>query len=94
MKHDMNYNSKFVLYVSTCSGCGENRIAESNIKLHERMTLNRLAGLNSHLQEHKCAALPVEQSSHWERCAQIEIPLESTVFLLTSSVLENHEIFS
>ena len=44
MKHDMNYNSKFVLYVSTCSGCRENHIAESNIKLHERMTLNRLAG--------------------------------------------------
>ena len=44
MKHDMNYNSKFVLYVSTCSGCRENHIAESNIKLHERMTLNQLAG--------------------------------------------------
>ena len=40
----MNYSSKFVLYVSTCSGCTENQIAESNIKLHERMTLNRLAG--------------------------------------------------
>ena len=44
MKHDMNYNSKFVLYVSTCSGWRENHIAESNIKLHERMTLNQLAG--------------------------------------------------
>ena len=44
MKHDMNYSRKFVLYVSMCSGCGENHIAESNIELHERMTLNRLAG--------------------------------------------------
>ena len=45
MKHHMNYNNrKFVLYVSTCSGCRENHIAKSNLKLHERMTLNRLPG--------------------------------------------------
>ena len=43
MKLDMNYNSKFVFYVSTCSGCTENHIAESNLKLHGRMTLNRFA---------------------------------------------------
>ena len=41
MKHDMDRNRKFVLYVLTCAGCGENYVGETNTKLRERMTLHR-----------------------------------------------------
>ena len=34
VKHDMDCNSKFVLYVLTCAGCGENYIGEIKAKLH------------------------------------------------------------
>ena len=40
VKHDMDCNNKFVLYVLTCAGCGENYIGETKTKLRERMTLH------------------------------------------------------
>ena len=72
MKHDMDCSSKFVLYVLTCAGCGENYIGETKIKLRERMTLHW-----QHIRDSKYRTLPA--SAHVAQRAQNK-EIKFTVF--------------
>ena len=58
----MKCNSKFLIYVMTCAGCGENYIGETKSKLRERMTLHR-----QQIRDTRYQVLPV--SAHSARCA-------------------------
>ena len=59
----MNCNTKFLLYVLTCTGCGENNIGETKLRLQERMTLHP-----QQIRESGYQILPV--SAHTARCAK------------------------
>ena len=63
VKHNLECNSKSVLYVLTCAGCGENYIEETNVKLRERMTLYR-----QRIKDSRYRILPA--SSHVAQCAK------------------------
>ena len=43
VKHNMDCNSRFVLHVLTCQGCGENYIGETRKKLREKNDHTRAA---------------------------------------------------
>ena len=72
VKHDIDCNSKFVLYVLTCAGCGENCIGGTKTKLRERMTLHR-----QQIRGSKYRILPA--STHIAQCAQNK-EIKFTVF--------------
>ena len=41
VKADMNCRSKDVVYVTRCSGCGENYIGETGMELKDRVTVHK-----------------------------------------------------
>ena len=79
----MNCNSKFLIYVMTCVGCGKIYIGETKSKLRERMTLHRqqIRGTRYHVQ-------PV--SAYIVRCA-ISKDIKFTVFPFYKMKVENDD---
>ena len=58
----MDCNSRSVIYVLACAGCGGNYIGETKTRLRERMTVHR-----QHIRDTKYTILPV--SEHIAQCA-------------------------
>ena len=63
VKHNMDCNSKFILYVLMCAGGRENYIGETETKLLERMTLHR-----RHIRDSKYCIL--RANAHIAQCTQ------------------------
>ena len=72
IKRSMNCNTRFLLYVLTCTGCAENYIGETKLRLRERMTLHR-----QQIGESGYQILPV--GAHIVRCPKGE-EMKFTVF--------------
>ena len=72
VKQNMDCNSKFVTYVLTCAGCGENYIGETKTRLRERMTVHW-----QHIRDTKYTISPV--SEHIARWA-VDKEIKFTVF--------------
>ena len=60
--HDIDCNSKFLLYVLTCMGCSKNHIGKTRKKLRKRMNLQR-----QHIRDKKYRISLV--SAHIAQCA-------------------------
>ena len=83
VKHNMDSNSRFVLYVLTCQGCGENYIGETRKKLRERMTLHR-----QYIRSSEYRILAV--SAHVAQCAANET-IKFTFFPFYKMTHENED---
>ena len=85
IKKFMNCDTRFLLYILTCTGCRENYIEETKLRLRERMTLHR-----QQIGESGYQILPV--SVHIARCAKGE-EMKFTVFhFYEMSVEDDYEL--